>query len=132
MLIRYNKNYEKIAMGLLSFNPNEKDLQNLFTTINEYVTEPERQLFLWKEEEGFIGVIGVRIDGNQIELQHLSVNPSHREKGYGKLMVNALIELYPGKTLTANETTASFIEKCDIHRQIAYSNDKKQPMSVFM
>ena len=29
MLIRYRKNYEKIAMGLLSFMPTEKDLKRL-------------------------------------------------------------------------------------------------------
>ncbi|HWO97501.1 MAG TPA: N-acetyltransferase, partial [Bacillus sp. (in: firmicutes)] len=33
MLIRYKKNYEKIAMGLLSFMPTEKDLKALQKTM---------------------------------------------------------------------------------------------------
>lgn len=31
MLIRYKKSFEKIAMGLLSFMPNEKDLKQAFS-----------------------------------------------------------------------------------------------------
>ncbi|HEY4531645.1 MAG TPA: N-acetyltransferase, partial [Kurthia sp.] len=36
MLNRYRKAYEKIAMGLLSFMPNEKDLKVLQQTIQTY------------------------------------------------------------------------------------------------
>lgn len=48
MLIRYKKSFEKIAMGLLSFMPNEKDLKQLQQTIKDYETDTDRQLFLWK------------------------------------------------------------------------------------
>ena len=130
MLIRYNKSHEKIAMGLLSFNPDEKDLQKLLQTINEYETLANRQLYLWKEEEGFIGVIGVMLDDHQIELQHLSVNPSHRDKGFGSLMVNKVLELFPDKTFTANETTAPFIEKLELKDSITPQTQKKHPLSV--
>ncbi len=33
MLVRYKKAYEKIAMGLLSFMPNEKELKKLQQTM---------------------------------------------------------------------------------------------------
>lgn len=118
MLIRYKKIHQKIAMGLLSFMPNEKDLQKLQITMNEYVTEQDRQLFLWKEEEGIIGLMGIVEDDNQIQLQHISVNPSHRDQGFGKRMVNALRELYPNTTLLSNENTISFIEKCDLNNPV--------------
>lgn len=131
MLIRYNKNHEKIAMGLLSFNPDEKDLQKLLQTINEYVTEQNRQLYLWKEEEGMIGVIGVKIDDQDIQLQHLSVNPSHRDKGFGKLMIKELLELYPDKKLTATETTEAFVEKFDTEQSVEDENKKEHPLSVY-
>ncbi|MBM4763293.1 GNAT family N-acetyltransferase [Bacillus sp. B15-48] len=128
MLIRYNKQYEKIAMGLLSFNPNEKNLQNLLKTINEYVSDQNSQLFLWKEEEGVIGVVGIKFEDHEFKLQHLSVNPSHRDKGYGKLIVKALQEIYPNKKLTANEITASFIEKCELNQQM--NKNKNETISV--
>lgn len=118
-------------MGLLSFNPDEKDLQKLLQTINEYVTEQNRQLYLWKEEEGMIGVIGVKIDDQDIQLQHLSVNPSHRDKGFGKLMIKELLELYPDKKLTATETTEAFVEKFDTEQSVEDENKKEHPLSVY-
>jgi riboflavin biosynthesis RibT protein len=51
MFIRNKKHYRKIAMGFLSFMPNEKDLQKLQNTISDYETEQLLQLFLWKEKK---------------------------------------------------------------------------------
>ncbi|ETI70373.1 GNAT family N-acetyltransferase [Neobacillus vireti] len=114
MLIRYKKTFEKIAMGLLSFMPNEKDLKKLQQTMREYESEEDWQLFLWKEED-IIGLLGVLYhkDTNSLEIQHISVNPSHRFQGVGKRMVKALKEMYADKEIIANENTAGFIEKCD-------------------
>ncbi|GHH98129.1 GNAT family N-acetyltransferase [Neobacillus kokaensis] len=115
MLIRYKKTFEKIAMGLLSFMPNEKDLRKLQQTMKEYEAEESRQLFLWKEED-IIGLLGIvyHTDRNAIEIQHISVNPSHRFQGVGKRMVKALKEMYPDKEIISNDDTAAFIQKCDV------------------
>jgi riboflavin biosynthesis RibT protein len=115
MLIRYKKTFEKIAMGLMSFMPTEKDLKKLQQTMKEYETEENHRLFLWKEED-IIGLIGAiyHQDTNTLEIQHVSVNPSHRFQGVGKRMVKALKEMYPDKNITSNVNTASFIEKCDV------------------
>lgn len=119
MLTRYKKMFKKIAMGLLSFMPNEKDLQKLQMTMKQYETEKECQLFLWKEKEGFIGLIGFSIeDQHFIKIQHISVNPSHRGQGIGKQMVKALKELYPETPFIPNENTAAFYEKCDINESV--------------
>lgn len=115
MLIRYKKTLEKIAMGLLSFMPSEKDLKKLQQTMKEYETEENLQLFLWKEED-IIGLLGVlyQQDAKTIVIQHISVNPSHRSQGIGKKMVKALKEMYADKDIIPNENTAAFIEKCDV------------------
>ncbi|WP_026585291.1 GNAT family N-acetyltransferase [Bacillus sp. J33] len=115
MLIRYKKSFEKIAMGLLSFMPNEKDLKRLQQTMKQYETEENWQLFLWKEGEDIIGLVGVTASDSTMEIQHISVNPSHRHQGIGKTMIKALDELYPGKTLTATEETESFLNKCELN-----------------
>ncbi|MCL6586104.1 MAG: GNAT family N-acetyltransferase [Anoxybacillus sp.] len=114
MLIRYRKNYEKIAMGLLSFMPTEKELKKLQQTMKHYETNDDWQLFLWKEEEDVIGIIGVALRPDTVEIQHISVNPSHRHQGIGKKMVKALKDLYPNHELKANEFTAAFLEKCEL------------------
>ena len=84
MLIRYKKSFEKIAMGLLSFMPNEKDVKQLQQTIKDYETDTERQLFLWKEGEDIVGCVGVEKREEEVEIKHISVNPSHRHQGIGK------------------------------------------------
>ena len=122
MLTRYKKMYKKIATGLLSFMPNEKDLQKLMTTMTEYETEPNRQLFLWKEEEGIIGLIGVLfVEKDLMQIIHISVNPSHRGHGLGKKMIKALRDLYPDPHLIPDEYTKSFLVKCDISPKISQS-----------
>lgn len=114
MLIRYKKTFEKIAMGLLSFMPNEKDLKKLQLTMKQYEMEEDWQLFLWKEED-IIGLIGILFkEKNDVEIQHISVNPSHRSQGIGKKMVKALQEIYPEKQMSANEYTSAFIMKCEL------------------
>lgn len=113
MLIRYKKAFEKIAMGLLSFMPNEKELKKLQQTMKDYETEENWQLFLWKDEEDIIGLVGVNFTENKtFQIQHISVNPSHRHQGIGKRMVTALQEMFPEWTASANEETAAFFEKC--------------------
>lgn len=114
MLIRYKKTFEKIAMGLLSFMPNEKDLKKLQHTMKQYETEESWQLFLWKEED-IIGLIGiVFMNADQLQIQHISVNPSHRQQGVGKRMVRALQEMFSDKEITSCEETAGFVEKCEL------------------
>ena len=74
--------------------------------MNQYETEQDHQLFFWKEEEDIIGLIGVLfLDNHQIQIQHISVNPSHRGKGVGKRMVMALKELHKDTHLIPNENT---------------------------
>ncbi|KEZ50787.1 MULTISPECIES: GNAT family N-acetyltransferase [Metabacillus] len=113
MLIRYKKSFEKIAMGLLSFMPNEKDLKHLQQTMKQYEADEFWQLFLWKEDDDIIGTIGVVFeDDDRVKIQHVSVNPSHRHQGIGRKMVAALKEQYKTKTVVPDERTKAFFEKC--------------------
>ncbi len=113
MLIRYKKTFEKIAMGLLSFMPDEKDVKRLSHTIKEYEINPDWQLYLWKEEE-LLGAIGIRLEeNNKVVIQHISVNPSYRRQGIGKKMIKAIYEKYGEEhVICANENTEGFVNKC--------------------
>ncbi len=115
MLIRFKKRFEKIAMGLLSFMPDEKEVKKLQDTINEYESNDKWQLFLWKHEEDVLGAIGVYLDeGSQTAVvQHITVNPSHRNMGIGKDMVNALKNHYgTSYEVIPNDLTDKFLQKC--------------------
>ncbi|WP_181349991.1 GNAT family N-acetyltransferase [Thalassobacillus sp. CUG 92003] len=114
MLIRYKKAFEKIAMGLLSFMPEEKDVKKLQHTIKEYEDNEKWQLFLWKEED-ILGTVGVRIEEQYVIVQHISVNPSHRNMGIGRKMIQGVREFYYGQyDVTSNDLTISFLERCEV------------------
>lgn len=115
MLIRYKKNLEKIAMGLLSFMPDEKkDVKKLQQTIKEYETNDNWHLHLWKEEDDVRGAIGVRIEDElHVIIQHVSVNPSHRNTGIGRTMVNEVKRLYQNKyAVSTTDEIEDFYHKC--------------------
>ncbi|ETT81221.1 GNAT family N-acetyltransferase [Viridibacillus sp. FSL R5-0477] len=112
MLCRYKKAFEKIAMGLLSFMPDQKDLKLLQETIRQYDTDPNWQLFLWKQEDDFIGLVGVEIADDEWIVRHISVDPSHRGEGLGKEMVKQLSKMDMDCVIAACDQTAPFIQKC--------------------
>lgn len=114
MLIRYKKNQEKIAMGLLSFMPEERDVKLLQHTMNEYETNPEWRLYLWREDEDVVGAIGLLIKEElNVVIQHISVNPSYRNLGIGKKMVEEIKQLYGERyDICADDLTQDFFEKC--------------------
>ncbi|RLL48160.1 N-acetyltransferase [Oceanobacillus piezotolerans] len=116
MLIRFKKNLEKIAMGLLSFMPDEKkDVKRLQFTIKEYEANPDWQLFLWKEDDDVLGAIGIRIEDNKDAIiQHISVNPSHRNQGLGKRMVNELKQQFLDQyNIYPADEIREFYSKCN-------------------
>lgn len=114
MLIRYKRSFEKIAMGLLSFMPGEKDLKKLQQTVKEYEENPDWQLFLWKEED-VLGVIGVVLENDMnAVIKHVSVNPSHRNSGIGTKMVQEVKRIYGSQyAVCSTEATEEFLNKCE-------------------
>lgn len=113
MLISYKKNFEKIAMGLLSFMPAEKkDVKLLQHTMKEYETNSDWHLYLWKEED-ILGAIGLKIVDGEVIIQHISVNPSHRNMGIGKKMLNEIKRKYEENyTISAAELVKNYVEAC--------------------
>ncbi|WP_010631625.1 GNAT family N-acetyltransferase [Sporolactobacillus vineae] len=114
MLIRYKKNYEKIAMGLLSYVPSEKDIKLLLQTIRKYESQDDWQLFLWKDGEDIIGVIGIHTESaEKATIEHLSVNPSFRAEGVGKRIISALMEFLGDKVkLVPSAALAAYYQNC--------------------
>jgi riboflavin biosynthesis RibT protein len=110
MLVRYKKSFEKIAMGLLSFMPIEKDVKRLMETMSKYEQEDRWHLFLWKKDEEYIGIVGISVEANIATIQHITVIPSHRGEGIAMAMLRELSKQYD--TLQASETTEPFIKNC--------------------
>lgn len=112
MLIRYKKAFEKIAMGLLSFMPNEKDIKKLTETIQSYETEDNWILYLWKKNDEYVGIVGLVLDNDTATIQHVSVVPSYRGEGVATEMVQEVVELGRYENVRATDETREFVHKC--------------------
>ncbi|MCE7791079.1 GNAT family N-acetyltransferase [Salipaludibacillus sp. CUR1] len=112
MLIPYKKEYEKIAMGLLSFMPGEKKVQKIQQTIDHYRASNSWHLYLWRNEDGrFVGVVGVEESDDCVYLRDLTVDPSYRNEGIANKMVKDTEVLWKTE-LTGTTTTHYFLEHC--------------------
>ncbi|GGL46783.1 GNAT family N-acetyltransferase [Sporolactobacillus putidus] len=114
MLIRYKKSYEKIAMGLLSFVPSEKEIKVLLQTIRKYEEDEKWQLFLWKNGDDIIGVVGIHFkNDHEAEIEHISVNPSYRAQGVGRAIILALgTALGEDVRVVPSAAIKSYFENC--------------------
>ncbi|WP_245799216.1 GNAT family N-acetyltransferase [Virgibacillus siamensis] len=98
MLIRYKKCYRKIAMGLLSFTLNKRDIKSLQKIVDQYENNPNWHLYLWKQSNNIIGAIGFKIKSDvNVIIQHVSVNPSYRSDEIGYKMIHEIIKQYGHK-----------------------------------
>ncbi|WP_091611312.1 GNAT family N-acetyltransferase [Marinococcus luteus] len=123
MLIKYKQSYKKIAMGLLSYMPEEKDVKKLQETVQQYEETEDWQLFMWKEDDDIVGVVGLRYtDNGEAELHHVCVNPSYRDEGIGKKMVQA-VRGRLDRDLVASKETVQFLQVCDEHQKDILENE---------
>jgi riboflavin biosynthesis RibT protein len=112
MLFRYKKSCEKIAMGLLSLMPQQKNLKTLQQTMVRYGEDPEWQLYLLKVDEHYVGLIGVEVKDACFTVHHISVLPSFRGEGLGHLMVEKLQKLMQHREMRTTEATEEFLSRC--------------------
>ncbi|WP_394121242.1 GNAT family N-acetyltransferase [Planococcus donghaensis] len=115
MLSRYKRPHEKIAMGLLSFMPKERNVKQLKKTMELYNERPDWQLFLWKADDDYVGAIGIHIeDDDSFTVQHISVIPSFRGEGIGHRMVERVERQMAGRKAKATEETKPFVMRCRV------------------
>ena len=111
MLVRYKKALEKIAMGLISLMPQEKDIKRLMETIHHYEQNENWTLFLWKKGEEYVGAVGIAVENDTTTIQHITVIPSYRGEGVALTMLRQLQEM-GFKNIQPNEDTSAFVQKC--------------------
>jgi len=118
MLYKYKSDYEKIAMGLLSFIPDLKEFANLKTEIEWYEADSSHVLYLWKNENrDFVGVLGTEINEDFIMIRQIAVTPTERSQGLCFLMLDDLAELYPDKKIMGNIEASALIAKWEHHNE---------------
>ena len=106
MLYKYKNDYEKIAMGLLSFIPDLKEISHLKSCFEWYRAEDDRHLYLWK----------------LVMLRHISVTPAERNHGVCFKVMDALSRLYPDYELMGSLETAGLLSKWENQNGVADGN----------
>lgn len=126
MLIKFKKQFEKIAMGLLSFMPDEKDVKVLQDTMHKYEMNENWHLYLWKQEEEVVGAIGFKIEDElSLVIQHISVNPSYRDIGIGKQMIDGIKAMFDEKyAVCANDYLEDFFNLCTVENEVEDSQEE--------
>ena len=95
MLVKYRKDYEKIAMGLLSFLPELRDYDQLASAI-KFSLDKNYQIYLWKDTEDnhFIGIIVIEVGEKYVLVRHLSFTPTDRSGKNVYALLTAIHEQY--------------------------------------
>lgn len=102
MLVQYKKDYEKTAMGLLSYLPDFKNLANLKDEMKLIKDDNEFSLLLFRSKESnIVGVIGIQHADPFIVIRYISLAPGFREEKYEKEILQELLENNPRKRLAA-------------------------------
>ncbi|RRK10995.1 N-acetyltransferase [Lactiplantibacillus garii] len=117
MLVKYRKDYEKVAMGLLSFVPDFKDIAHLQTEMRWYLAADDHQLLLWRQADGdFSGIIGIEIGPDFILVHHDSLSPEERTAQNQQQMLDELAALYPHKRVMGTLEMAPIIGEWERNR----------------
>lgn len=125
MFISYNQSCEKIAMGLLSYVTDLKNVARLKPEMESYIENVDRKLFLWKDEEtdNIVALIGVEIDEAMVLVRHIAVSPSFRKEGIVHQLLDGLQQHYPASTINGTLETAPFIAKWN-QKQLSQSDEE--------
>ncbi|MEK1480916.1 reductase [Limosilactobacillus fermentum] len=110
MLIAYRKDYQKIAMGLLSLLPPFKDYHRLKAVI-DWSGESDQLIYLWQNETigQFTGIVVVSVGQDYVLVRHLSFTPSDRAGKNVFALLAALQERYPQKRIMGTLTTQGVV-----------------------
>ncbi|MFD1428857.1 MULTISPECIES: N-acetyltransferase [Lacticaseibacillus] len=101
MLTKYKNDYEKIAMGFLSFAPDLKDIDHLRSELKLYTEDEGHALYLYREQHNadFVGIVGVETGDDFVLVRHLSLSPNVRDQATQFAVLDDLAGLYRDKRL---------------------------------
>lgn len=97
MLVKYSHNYQKIAMGFLSYMPELKDLDHVRMELQLYNDNQQHQLFLYKPQQNadFIGAVALEVQSQIILVRYISLSPAERSQQIMFQILDEVQEYYP-------------------------------------
>lgn len=119
MLIRYRKDYQKIAVGLLSFQPEFRQYRHSLDTLLASSTAGF-DVFLWKnnDDNHFIGIVIVETGPKYALIRQLSFTPTERSGKNVFALLTAVHEQYPTVRLMGTLKTQPIISNWERNHEI--------------
>ncbi|MCK2157828.1 GNAT family N-acetyltransferase [Exiguobacterium sp. Helios] len=111
MLVKYKKLNERTAMGLIAFSCEVKDPKYLLETVQTYEQDENQQLYLYKQDEDFIGIIGFQLVDGHAELKHIALSPSFRGERMSYMLLDAAEKMLRTEITGATDETSRLVEK---------------------
>lgn len=112
MLLKYRNDYEKVAMGLLSFVPTFKAINRLRTELQWYQASQNRQILLWKDaDQDFSGALGVELKPGYVLIRFTVLTPAERSAQNEMTMLDELSDLYPEDRIMGLLSTAKVVSR---------------------
>ncbi|KRN29433.1 hypothetical protein IV38_GL000317 [Lactobacillus selangorensis] len=118
MLVKYKNDYQKIAMGFLSYLPDLKEISHLQAELKLYQDDETHCLYLWKDDQNnFTGIVGVEEGNDFVLVRHLSFSPSERSETALNQVLDALQAAYPDKKIMGSLETTPLITRWEKARR---------------
>lgn len=112
LLLKYRADYEKVAMGLLSFVPALKEINRLQSELLWYQESDQRQLLLWKDEnQDFSGLVGVELRPDFVIVRLITLTPAVRDTNQTSTILDELADMYPDAHIIGTLETTKTIAK---------------------
>ncbi|ANZ61976.1 RibT protein [Secundilactobacillus paracollinoides] len=110
MLLKYRSDYEKVAMGLLSFVPTLKQIDRLQAELQWYQEGEHRQLLLWRDaNQDFSGILGIEERDDFVIVRLIALTPSNRNTGQINGILDELSDMYPDSRIMGTLNTTKYI-----------------------
>ncbi|WP_244862535.1 GNAT family N-acetyltransferase [Paenibacillus sp. J22TS3] len=93
------------------------DEEALSKAIQRYEREEDLELYVLKNEDELIGIIGFQIDEERVlTITHLAISPEHRDQGYGRgIILEVLYAKEPERIIAETDEDA-----VDFYRSIGF------------
>lgn len=76
MLYKYQADYEKVVLGILSLSNSHNNIEFLKQEIDWYNSANDRILYVWKDEfNNWAGVLGVEEKNNYVLIRRVTLTP---------------------------------------------------------
>lgn len=116
MLFKYKNDYEKIAMGYLSFIPDFQKVSHVQAELANYINNEHQVLLLWQnDQDNFDGLVGIEKGDDFILVKYISLDPSFRNNDNTFKILDELVLMYPDKRVLSSIMTAPIIAKWEQH-----------------